>query len=62
MLSKKMAVSLTSLIIIFALAFVVPSAMAGDFSTAITVAGHDISHAVNNGEHTAHSMVHLQVV
>ena len=30
MLSKKMAVSLTSLIIIFALAFVVPSAMAAD--------------------------------
>ncbi|MYC75178.1 hypothetical protein F4X10_05310 [Candidatus Poribacteria bacterium] len=44
MLSKKMAVSLTSLITIFALAFVVPPAMAGDFSTAITVGGNDVSH------------------
>ena len=45
MLSKKMAVSLTSLITIFALAFAVPSAMAGDFATTLTVGGHDISHA-----------------
>ena len=35
MLSKKMAFSLTSLITIFALAFVVPSAMAGDFNVKI---------------------------
>ena len=35
MLSKKMAFSLTSLITIFALAFVVPSAMAGDFTVKI---------------------------
>ena len=45
MLSKKMAFSLMSLITIFALAFVVTPAMAGDFSTDISVAGHDISHA-----------------
>ena len=44
MLSKKMAFSLMSLITIIALAFVAPSAMAGDFSTAITVDGHDVSH------------------
>ena len=35
MLSKKMAVSLTSLITIFALAFAVPSVMAGDFDVKI---------------------------
>ena len=57
MLSKKMAFSLTSLITILALAFVVTPVMAGDFSTAITVggvgddvagalaaSGHDVSH------------------
>ena len=54
MLSKKMAFSLMSLITIIALAFVVMPAMAGDFSTAITVGGsgtsadaltdHDVSH------------------
>ena len=47
MLSKKMAVSLTSLITIFALAFVVPSAMAADdfdatFSVNSTAPGSDI--------------------
>ncbi len=45
MMSKKWAFSLTSLITILALAFVVTPAMAGDFSAAISVGGHDISHA-----------------
>ena len=45
MLSKKMAFSLTSLIIILALAFVVPAVVAQDLSTTLTVAGNDISHA-----------------
>ena len=43
MLSKKMAVSLTSLIIIFALAFVVPAAMAQDFDA--TFSAMDVSFA-----------------
>ena len=43
MLSKKMAVSLTSLIIIFALAFVAPSVMAAKFKVKITgPAGRDL--------------------
>ena len=44
---KKMAFSLISLITLLAVAFVVPSAMAGDFATTITVGGtaNDISHA-----------------
>ena len=54
MMSNKWAFSLTTLITIFAFAFVAPSAMAGDFSTTITVGGdgtaspptnYDISHA-----------------
>ncbi|MXV84921.1 lamin tail domain-containing protein [Candidatus Poribacteria bacterium] len=54
MLSKKMAFSLTSLITIFALAFVVTPVMAGDFSTTVTamhstavenVNDNDVSHA-----------------
>ena len=36
MLSKKMAFSLMSLITLLAFVFVAPSAMAGDFGTAIT--------------------------
>ncbi|RKU15996.1 hypothetical protein C6503_13260 [Candidatus Poribacteria bacterium] len=40
MLSKKMAVSLTSLIIIFALAFVVPSAMANEIKLRVKDANH----------------------
>ena len=46
MLSKKMAVSLTSLITIFALAFVVPSALAQDFDAAFSV--DDVSFADGN--------------
>ncbi len=45
MLSKKMTVSLTSLITILALAFMAPAVIAGDFSTVISVGGQDISHA-----------------
>lgn len=54
MLSKKMAVSLTSLITILALAFVAPSVMAGDFGGSLTaelttdvtgVRSDDVSHA-----------------
>ena len=44
MLSKKMAFSLMSLITIFALAFVVPSAMAGEFGVALDATG-DVSSA-----------------
>ena len=47
MLSKKMAFSLMSLITLLAFAFAVPSAMAGDFGTAITIGAteRDVSHA-----------------
>ena len=44
MLSKKMAFSLMSLITLLALAFVVPSAMAGEFDVALNVTG-DVSSA-----------------
>ena len=45
MLSKKMAFSLTSLIIIFALAFVAPTVMAQDFDT--TFSAMDVSFAAD---------------
>ena len=44
MLSKKMAVSLTSLITIFALAFVAPTAMAGEFGVSLDMT-NDVSAA-----------------
>ena len=46
MLSKKMTVSLTSLITILALAFMAPSAMAGEFDTTLSVT--DLSFADGN--------------
>ena len=46
MLSKKMAFSLMGLITIFALAFVVPSAMAAEFTVSLGVGSEtDVSHA-----------------
>ena len=45
MMSNKWTFSLTTLITILALVFVVAPVIAGDFSTAISVVGHDISHA-----------------
>ena len=58
MLSKKMAFSLTSLITIFALAFVAPSAMAGEFDVALDVTG-DIGSA--DGLQVAHPGTSLVV-
>ena len=49
MLSKKMAFSLMSLINYFALAFVAPTAMAGDFGVALDVTD-DISSATDDLE------------
>ena len=57
MMSNKWAFSLTSLITIIALAFVVTPAMAGDFSTAISVAGHDISHVADEQRQVGTSVV-----
>ena len=56
MLSKKMAFLLMRLITMFVLTFVVSFAMAGDFSTTITAASHDISHAGGEQQEIATSL------
>ena len=59
MLSKKMTVSLMSLITIFALAFVAPSAMAGDFN--VKIEGPTLVYYPSDALNTPLAAIHLLV-